>query len=50
VSISGEIVYSDGSTEAIDARALIGAPERALSVMWIALLAVSLGVLLARWL
>lgn len=49
-SISGEIVYSDGSTESIDARALIGAPEGALSVMWIALLAASLGVLLARWL
>jgi demethylmenaquinone methyltransferase / 2-methoxy-6-polyprenyl-1,4-benzoquinol methylase len=49
VSISGEIVYSDGSTEAIDARGLIGAAEGALSVMWIALLAVSLGVLLARW-
>jgi hypothetical protein len=48
--ISGEIVYSDGSTEPIDARALIGAPEGALSIMWLALLAVSLGVLLSRWL
>jgi hypothetical protein len=48
--VSGEIVYSDGSRERIDARALIGAPEGALSIMWLALLAVSLGVLLTHWL
>jgi demethylmenaquinone methyltransferase/2-methoxy-6-polyprenyl-1,4-benzoquinol methylase len=50
VSVSGQIVYSDGSKESIDARALIGAAEGALSILWIAILAVSLGVLLARWL
>lgn len=50
VTVSGEIVYSDGSKESVDARAVIGAPEGALSVMWIALLAVSLAVLLAHWL
>jgi demethylmenaquinone methyltransferase / 2-methoxy-6-polyprenyl-1,4-benzoquinol methylase len=49
-SITGEIVYTDGSRESVDARALIGAPEGALSIMWLALLAVSLGALLARWL
>jgi hypothetical protein len=49
-SVTGMIVYSDGTTEAIDARSLIGAPEGALSIMWIALLAVSLAVLLTHWL
>jgi demethylmenaquinone methyltransferase/2-methoxy-6-polyprenyl-1,4-benzoquinol methylase len=49
VSMSGEIVYADGSREAIDAHALLGAPEGALSLLWIALCAVALAVLLARW-
>ncbi|HEX7490779.1 MAG TPA: class I SAM-dependent methyltransferase [Candidatus Limnocylindrales bacterium] len=50
VSVSGEIVFSDGSKESIDARSLIGAGEGALSILWVALLAVSLAVLLAHWL
>jgi demethylmenaquinone methyltransferase / 2-methoxy-6-polyprenyl-1,4-benzoquinol methylase len=50
VSVSGEIVYSDGSKEPIDAGALIGAAEGALSILWLAIFAVSLAVLLARWL
>jgi demethylmenaquinone methyltransferase/2-methoxy-6-polyprenyl-1,4-benzoquinol methylase len=50
VSVSGEIVYSDGSKESIDARSLIGAGEGALAILWLALLAVSLAVLLAHWL
>jgi demethylmenaquinone methyltransferase/2-methoxy-6-polyprenyl-1,4-benzoquinol methylase len=50
VGVSGEIVYSDGSREAIDARSLIGAAEGALSIMWLAVLAVALAVLLAHWL
>jgi hypothetical protein len=50
MSVSGEIVYSDGSKESIDARALIGAAEGALSILWLAIFAVSLAVLLARWL
>ncbi len=49
VSVSGEIVYADGSKEPIDAHRLIGAAEGALSILWIAILAVSLGVLAARW-
>jgi demethylmenaquinone methyltransferase/2-methoxy-6-polyprenyl-1,4-benzoquinol methylase len=50
LSVGGQIVYSDGSTESIDAGALIGAAEGALSILWIALFAVSFAVLLARWL
>ena len=50
VRVSGEIVYSDGSKEAVDTRALIGAAEGALSILWIGLFAISLAVLIARWL
>ncbi|MDP9255868.1 MAG: class I SAM-dependent methyltransferase [Actinomycetota bacterium] len=50
VRVSGEIVYSDGSQEAIDARTIIEAPEGALSILWLALFAVALAVLFARWL
>jgi demethylmenaquinone methyltransferase/2-methoxy-6-polyprenyl-1,4-benzoquinol methylase len=50
VSVSGEIIYADGSKESIDARSLIGAPEPALSILWFAIFAMSLAVLLAHWL
>jgi hypothetical protein len=49
VRVRGEIVYSDGSKESIDAGALIGAAEAALSILWLAVFTVSLAVLLARW-
>ena len=49
VAVTGEIVYSDGSKEPIDSAGLIGAAEGALSVLWLAILAISLAVLLARW-
>jgi len=47
-AISGEIVYADGSREAVDARALIGAPESALRLMWIALVALAIASLVSR--
>jgi demethylmenaquinone methyltransferase/2-methoxy-6-polyprenyl-1,4-benzoquinol methylase len=50
VSVSGEIVFSDGTREPIDARSLIGAADGALSILWLAVLAVSLATLLSRWL
>ena len=50
VSVSGEIVYADGTRESIDARSLIGAAEGALAILWLAVFAVSLAVLLSRWL
>ena len=50
VRVSGEIVYSDGSREAIDARSLISVPEAALSMLWLAVFAAALAVLLAHWL
>ena len=49
VEVTGEIVYSDGSREAIDAGTLIGVPEAALSILWLASFAGALAVLLARW-
>lgn len=48
VEVTGENVYADGSREVIDARAMISAPEAALSVLWLASLATTLGLLLAR--
>jgi demethylmenaquinone methyltransferase/2-methoxy-6-polyprenyl-1,4-benzoquinol methylase len=50
IGVSGEIVYSDGSREPIDARTLISLPEAALSILWLALFAAALAVLLAHWL
>lgn len=50
VGVSGEIVYADGSREAIDARTLISVPEAALSLLWLAVFAAALAVLLAHWL
>ena len=48
VGVSGEILYSDGSHEAIEARTLINVPESALSVLWLASFVGALGLLLAR--
>ncbi|TMC35828.1 MAG: methyltransferase domain-containing protein [Chloroflexi bacterium] len=49
LSVSGEVVYADGSREPIDRDRLIAAPETALRVLWLAILALSVGSLLARW-
>jgi hypothetical protein len=35
--------------EEIDAARLIGAPEAALRLIWLAIAAISIGTLLARW-
>jgi demethylmenaquinone methyltransferase/2-methoxy-6-polyprenyl-1,4-benzoquinol methylase len=47
-AISGEIVYADGSRESVDARALIGAPEAALRLLWIAIVALAIASLVSR--
>ena len=47
-AISGEILYADGTRESVDARALIGAPESALRLLWIALVALAIAVYLSR--
>jgi ubiquinone/menaquinone biosynthesis methyltransferase len=47
--VSGSVHYRDGTVEEIDAARLIGAPEAALRLIWLATLAISIGTLLARW-
>jgi hypothetical protein len=47
--VSGEVLYLDGRREPIDAGALIGAPEAALSILWLALPLAALAMLLTRW-
>ena len=47
--VSGSVRYSDGNVEAIDAARLISAPESALRLLWLAIAAISIGTLLARW-
>ena len=47
--VSGSVRYRDGTVEAIDAARLIGAPESALRLLWLAIAAISIGTLLARW-
>lgn len=49
-AIAGEITYADGTSERVDAASLISAPESALSLLWLALVAGSVAVLLSRWL
>jgi hypothetical protein len=47
--VQGEITYRDGTSETLDRGTLIAAPEAALRLLWLAMLALSLGTLLARW-
>jgi demethylmenaquinone methyltransferase/2-methoxy-6-polyprenyl-1,4-benzoquinol methylase len=47
--VSGSIRYRDGTVDEIDAARLISAPESALRLVWLAILAISIGTLLARW-
>ncbi|HTD63254.1 MAG TPA: class I SAM-dependent methyltransferase [Verrucomicrobiae bacterium] len=47
--VVGELRYRDGTTERLDRQALIAAPEAGLRLLWLAMLAVSIGALVARW-
>ena len=47
--MSGEIVFADGTRETIGRESLIAAPEGALRLLWLAVLAVALAALVARW-
>ena len=49
-ALRGEVVYRDGSRETVDAAALIGAPESALRILWLSVVALAIGSLLSRWL
>jgi hypothetical protein len=47
--VSGSVRYRDGTVEDIDAARLISAPESGLRLIWLAIAAISIGTLLARW-
>jgi ubiquinone/menaquinone biosynthesis methyltransferase len=47
--VTGSVRYRDGTVEHIDAAGLIAAPEAALRLIWLAIAAISIGALLARW-
>jgi demethylmenaquinone methyltransferase / 2-methoxy-6-polyprenyl-1,4-benzoquinol methylase len=49
LSVDGEVRYRDGSRETLDAQGLIAASEGALRILWLALVALAVGVLLARY-
>ncbi|HEX5465278.1 MAG TPA: hypothetical protein VFW92_01250 [Candidatus Limnocylindrales bacterium] len=49
VSVRGEVIFADGSREALDASTVIAAPEAALKLLWPALLLAGSAGLLARW-
>jgi demethylmenaquinone methyltransferase/2-methoxy-6-polyprenyl-1,4-benzoquinol methylase len=49
LEVRGEVRYRDGSSEPIDASRLIGAPEAALRLLWLAMVALAAGSLLSRW-
>jgi demethylmenaquinone methyltransferase / 2-methoxy-6-polyprenyl-1,4-benzoquinol methylase len=48
-TVAGSVRYRDGTVEEIDVARLIGAPESALRLLWLAIAAISIGTLLARW-
>ena len=48
-SVDGEIRYRDGSRESLDAAGLIAAPEGALRILWLAVVALAVGLLLSRY-
>src|SRR5207253_9916401 len=49
IEVSGSLRYRDGTTERLDRRALIAAPEAGLRLLWLAMVALSIGALLSRW-
>jgi hypothetical protein len=49
LEVKGSVRYRDGTTEQLDRRALIAAPEAGLRLLWLAIAAISIGALLARW-
>jgi hypothetical protein len=49
LSVDGEVRYRDGTIERVDAEGLIAAPEGALRILWLAIVALAVGLLLARY-
>jgi len=49
LEVNGSVRYRDGTTERLDRAALIAAPEAGLRLLWLAMFALSIGALVARW-
>jgi ubiquinone/menaquinone biosynthesis methyltransferase len=49
LSVDGVVRYRDGSAEALDAQGLIAASEGALRILWLAVVLLAVGALLARY-
>jgi demethylmenaquinone methyltransferase/2-methoxy-6-polyprenyl-1,4-benzoquinol methylase len=49
LSVDGEVRYRDGSRETLDAEGIIAAPEGALRILWLAVVALAVGLLLSRY-
>jgi hypothetical protein len=49
VDVRGSVAFDDGHAEAIDAAAMTEAPEGALRLLWLAMVLLAAGVVLARW-
>jgi hypothetical protein len=47
-SVSGDLV-ADGVAEPITARSLTAAPEGALRLLWLAMVSLAAGLVIARW-
>ena len=50
LEVNGSVRYRNGTTERLDRAALIAAPEAGLRLLWLAMFALSIGALVARWL
>jgi demethylmenaquinone methyltransferase/2-methoxy-6-polyprenyl-1,4-benzoquinol methylase len=48
-SVEGEVRFRDGSRETLSAEGLIAAPEGALRILWLAVVALAVGLLLSRY-
>lgn len=48
-SVTGEVLLNDGTKEELDAASLREAPEGALRVMWVGLVLVAIGLVIANW-
>jgi len=49
LEVSGTVRFRDGTTEGLDRGALIAGPEAGLRLLWLAMVALSIGALAARW-
>ena len=49
IAVTGQISYDDGTQVPLDAAAMTQAPEGALRLLWIAMVLLAVGLVIARW-